>query len=96
MCVCVCVCVCVCWYVCVCVCVCFCKASEVGGYSMEKNYCYLPGRRGKRGGDKKLLQPTEREKERERERIRRVRSRVSMGAAVVNLQDIQSELALLV
>lgn len=30
---------------------------------MEKNYCYLPGRRGKRGEDKKLLQPAERERE---------------------------------
>lgn len=35
--------------------------SEVGGYGVVKNYCYLPGRRGK-GGDKKLLQPRESKK----------------------------------
>lgn len=36
------------------------SASE--GYSMKKNYSYLPGRREKRGRDKKLLHLTERER----------------------------------
>lgn len=55
------------WCVCVraCACVCVCEANGWGGYSIAKNYCYLPGRRGK-GGDKKLLQLTGRETEGER------------------------------
>lgn len=42
--------------------------------------------------DKKLLQLTERQTE----RVRCMSSHVLMGTAVVNLQDIQSKLALLV
>lgn len=72
-----------------CVCVCVCKASEVGGYSMEKNYCYLPGRRGKRGEIRKCCS-RQSERQTQGERISRMRSHVSMGTTVVNLQDIQS------
>ena len=43
-----------------------CKASEVGGYSMEKNYCYLPGR----GGEIRNCYSRQRERVRVRERER--------------------------
>lgn len=60
----------------------------VGVYSMEKNYCYLTGRRGN-GEDKKLQQLREREKE-----GREVNQALEKSGLVVNLLDIQNKLAL--
>lgn len=47
------------------VCVCVVSVSEGLRYSMKKNYCYLPGRREKRGRDKKPLHLTESARETE-------------------------------